>query len=497
MVPAQSDVEKEREPTALPEPATHPTERENPSLDATPKRGSSLGGLLKWVLLAAIVVVVLAIALGVGLGVGLNKHSDSHQQNVAKTRQSNVASPDTALPKGLEPLPPWNWTDPMKKAYGVNIGGQFILERWMYEDWMVKTGGPDAWDEYSMSRNLGPDKMRDALNNHMASWFVEDHMDQLQKAGINMIRMPIGYWPFMSAQEAGEPYVNASQLAYYSLAMNWAWKRKMYVLVDLHGMPGSQNGDQSSGHNMSYTKDVPWFEENYQNMSRTVVHNVLEWISKHPARSTVSGITTVNEPQTHGGNSTRMKILKDFYDFSIEAAGKYKIPVVLHHGFVPNQYERWEDYMEDQDPEMVIFDDHPYPAWFQQPNPTEEKVIVDKVCQLGHQGKDFPVPVVMAEWSGVNNVNRTDVTTRYLAVQANTYGWSAGSIFFNFRLNTTENNILGPPPNIAHTYSLLDMLPLGNPVGQFPIYDGKQPEKNFTDSLKPTCGKPPSYPWME
>lgn len=480
--------------------------------DAGPTRGAAGGfltGWRKWVLAAVVAAVVLGVALGVGLGVGLNNDSDSDSDKSSGAGSGSSsghrdtgappATPNTTTPQSLTALPRWNWTDADKKAFGVNIGGQFLLERWLYEDWMTEVGGADAWDEWSMSRNLGEEKMRNVLDNHMSTWFVESHLDTLQQAGINMIRIPIGYWPFLSTAETGEPYVNASQLDYLSLALNWAWERKMYVLMDMHGLPGSQNGDQSSGHNMSLNSngnnDVPWFTPQNQNLSKVAVTNMFEWLTKHPAHSVISGVTTVNEPQTDNGNTTRVSILRDFYRWSIQQGDKYNLPVILHHGFVPEPYRYWDDFMSEQDPSMVIFDAHPYPAWYQNPNPTNETVIIQNICDLGQQGEDFPVPVVMGEWSGVNNVNQSELTTDYLNTQVSTYGWSGGSMFFNYRVNTTQNPVVGPPANIGVEYSLLDMLPQGNAVGQFPIYNGSTSVRAFTNSLRPSCGRAPSYDW--
>ena len=125
-------------------------------------------------------------------------------------------------------LPKWDWTK--DKVYGTNLGGLFLLERWMYEDWMVEKGGEDAWDEYTMSKNVG-DGMYDILNEHFDSWFTEDDMDTLADAGVNMLRIPIGYWPFVSADEAGEPYKTASHLDKLSQIMKWSQDRHMYVLL--------------------------------------------------------------------------------------------------------------------------------------------------------------------------------------------------------------------------------------------------------------------------
>ncbi|WFD43801.1 hypothetical protein MPSI1_002465 [Malassezia psittaci] len=476
---------------------------------ARKRSGGILSGWRKWGLLALLALIALAVGLGAGLGIGLNKKSNTHN-NAAQSGSSgsgqqgsgsniNYASPNTTTPAGLTALPAWNWTDSEKKVYGVNIGGQFLLERWLFEDWMTQVGGENAYDEWTMSQNLGQDKMRDVLNEHMATWFKESDMDSFQKAGINMIRIPIGYWPFLSTSQTNEPYVNASQLDYLSVALNWAWQRKMYVLVDLHGLPGSQNGDQSSGHNMSLSStgnnDVPWFTTANQDLSKTAVTNMLNWLSNHPARSVISGVTTVNEPQTNAGNTTRVSILKSFYTWSINAASKFNMPVILHHGFVTNPYTYWDDYMSDQDPSMVIFDDHPYPAWYQTPEPTNQTAITQNICTLGDDGKNFPVPVLMGEWSAVNDVNQTDFTSQYINTQLNTYGWSGGSMFFNFRVNTSQHPVIGPPANIGLTYSLLDMLPAANSVGQFPTYNGSVSVQDFTSSLLPSCGKTPSYSW--
>ena len=472
-------------------------------LDGTPHKSAGwLSGWRKWALLGLLLVIILAVALGAGLGAGLKKHGDANS-NIAKANggKDNVANPDTTSPK-RDPLPAWNWIDSNQKVYGVNTGGQFLLERWLFEDWMVQTAGNDAWDEYSMSKILGPQKMKDVLNNHMATWFVEDHMDQFQKLGINMVRVPIGYWPFFDSSKVNEPYVNASQLAYFSATLNWAWERGMYVLVDLHGLPGSQNGDQSSGRNMStvpgkeYAQKGDWFEDQNQQYSQQIVNTMLQWMDKHPARSAIAGFTPVNEPQSMGSNETRLSTLKKFYTFSINAAKKYNMPLVLHHGFVDDPYTYWEDYMEEQDPSMVIFDDHPYPAWYQTPEPEDQDDISQNICKLGTQGKNFPIPTVMGEYSAVTNVNTSQFTTDYLNTQLKVYGWSGGSMFFNFRANTSENYQAGPPPVIGKKYSLLDMIPQGNQVGQFPTYDPKSGSvADFTDGLSTACGSRPKYSW--
>lgn len=56
---------------------------------------------------------------------------------------------------------------------------------------------------------------------------------------LNHVRIPIGYWAFEVGP--GEPYIQG-QLQYLQNAVGWAGQYGLKVLVDLHGLPGSQNG---------------------------------------------------------------------------------------------------------------------------------------------------------------------------------------------------------------------------------------------------------------
>jgi len=53
------------------------------------------------------------------------------------------------------------------------------------------------------------------------------------------VRIPIGYWAYEVA--SGEPYIQG-QHEYLLKAVGWAGKHGLMVIIDLHGVPGSQNG---------------------------------------------------------------------------------------------------------------------------------------------------------------------------------------------------------------------------------------------------------------
>ena len=53
------------------------------------------------------------------------------------------------------------------------------------------------------------------------------------------MRIPIGYWAYEVAPD--EPYIQG-QHEYLLKAIQWAGYYGLKVIVDLHGVPGSQNG---------------------------------------------------------------------------------------------------------------------------------------------------------------------------------------------------------------------------------------------------------------
>ena len=386
-------------------------------------------------------------------------------------------------------LPKWDWTK--DKVYGTNLGGLFLLERWMYEDWMVEKGGDDAWDEYTMSKNVG-DGMYDILNEHFDSWFTEDDMDTLADAGVNMLRIPMGYWPFVSADEAGEPYKTASHLDKLSQIMKWSQDRHMYVLLDLHGMPGSQNNDQSSGRNHTsndHKQVADWYSDHNQQLSRKVVHKMLDWLDSQPSKSVVAGITTVNEPKVYDNGDYQGRLF-DFYGFSIDALKPHGIPLIAHHAFVSNPYGYWRDFAQKQETGTFVLDDHPYPAWFQSPEPTDEGQIFDSVCRFRDSMANFPAPVLMGEFSAISALDNDDWVERYVKTQLKVYGWSAGSMFFNFKMKDSGRRILGLSSESNKKYSMLRLL-----EDTIPNRDTSKSVKDWTNSLSDECGDDPNIHW--
>ncbi|KZT57888.1 glycoside hydrolase family 5 protein [Calocera cornea HHB12733] len=441
------------------------------------------------------------VALGVGLGVhyaatgksatraasgtGANTGGTGTNSTGASTNSSTPAVP-TYNVSAIAPLPKWNWTDSSQKMIGISLGNYLVLERWMTEDWFVGASSPDAYDEWTFS-NITGSRAAGLLQAHWDSWVTEDDIERVYQAGVNTLRVPTGYWAWIPTIE-GEPYVQAGQLDRLEKVMSWAYKRNMYVLVDLHGLPGSQNGEQQSGHN---TSDVRFYQPAYQTRSDATLQAALDWITASPYRSVVSGIEVCNEPRPNADDN--FAVLRSYYERAYTACTNRSdpVPMIFHHGF-PNtdHLAYWLDFVTGKDPNYLILEDHPYPGNF--PLQTDTANILYQVCQDAASYEGYPVPVAITEWSLTTGVNDTSFESQFYAQQLTAWAWSAGSIFWSLRANSSELAILAAPPNQQRQYSFLDLLDDG--VVALPS-SANETSKDFIAGLAQGCGNAPGEMW--
>lgn len=122
-----------------------------------------------------------------------------------------------------------------QKLRGVNLGGWLLLERWMTPSLFA---GTHAEDEYTFMSTPGAEKK---LEQHRRSFISKADFKWLADHGVNAVRIPVGYWVL----EDDTPYKEAIQCLDW--AMETAKRYKLQVVIDVHGLPGSQNGRDHSG----------------------------------------------------------------------------------------------------------------------------------------------------------------------------------------------------------------------------------------------------------
>ncbi|KAH9978906.1 glycoside hydrolase family 5 protein [Lactifluus volemus] len=171
------------------------------------------------------------------------------------------------------------------KIYGVNLGSWLVLESWMLpEEWM-RMGGQICDDcstcistEFTLAAAY-PDTVDETFAEHWSTWFTQDDVNILKGAGINTVRIPLGYWIV-------EPLVNRTTesyprggIKYLSCGLKMLRDADIKVILDHHALPGVQTPNQLfTGHSLTWT----------------AVMTALSHL--HPDFGSVFAIQAVNEP---------------------------------------------------------------------------------------------------------------------------------------------------------------------------------------------------------
>ncbi|KAI0690000.1 glycoside hydrolase [Cytidiella melzeri] len=252
-------------------------------------------------------------------------------------------------------LAPFNYgTDIIR---GVNLGGWFVLEPWITPSVFENFNNSDIVDEFTMGQMLNNVTALGILQNHWETWITEDDFKAIHAAGLNHVRMQIGYWsvPLTSADTnftlSVNPYIPGAW-PYLLQALNWAKQNGLHVILDLHGAPGSQNGYDNSGHR---TNDVAWASDD-DSVSRTL--DVIKVIAAQVG-GMIDVLELLNEPA--GFVSAIADALpgywKDGYQVVRDAAGG-GIKVMIMDAFLG--VESWQDFLTYPSAQGVLMDTHEY-----------------------------------------------------------------------------------------------------------------------------------------
>lgn len=131
-----------------------------------------------------------------------------------------------------------------KPARGVNLGGWLSLEPFIAPSLFNYDVDDGIVDEYTLSKHLGADA-QSTIEKHYASFVTEDTFKDIQAAGLDHVRIPYSYWAVEVYDS--DPYVFRTSWRYLLRAIEWARKYGIRVNLDLHALPGGQNGWNHSG----------------------------------------------------------------------------------------------------------------------------------------------------------------------------------------------------------------------------------------------------------
>lgn len=260
------------------------------------------------------------------------------------------------------------WPYGSEKVRGVNLGGWLVLEPWITPS-IFEAAGDAAVDEWTLCETLGAHQCRSVLSKHWSSFVTQEDFNQIAAAGMNHVRIPVGYWALEHLD--GDPYVKG-QLPYLDKAVKWARAAGLKVMVDLHGgecqriffhfgrqadqqrtAPGSQNGFDNSGKR----GPINWQKGNTVAKTKPAIAALAKRYAGDA--DVVTAVEALNEPNIPGG--VNQDSLKQYYydTWGLAREARKDTAVVLHDGFVP--VESWNGFMSASTGfDHVMMDTHHY-----------------------------------------------------------------------------------------------------------------------------------------
>ncbi|KAF3951398.1 hypothetical protein CMV_022943 [Castanea mollissima] len=165
--------------------------------------------------------------------------------------------------------------------------------------------------EYQITNGYGPEKAPQVMQDHWNTYITEEDFRFMSSNGLTAVRIPVGWWIALDPTPP-KPFVGGSLKALDN-AFTWAQKYGMKVIVDLHAVQGSQNGNENSGTRDGYQ------EWGASDINDTVA--VIDFLAKRYANNpSLAALELMNEPLAPG---VTLDNLKNYYESGYCAVRKY------------------------------------------------------------------------------------------------------------------------------------------------------------------------------
>ena len=209
---------------------------------------------------------------------------------------------------------------------GLGIGSWLNLEHFM-----VGIPSPDNQIRTSIQNCFGEKTVEKFFDSFIHSFVTDKDFAFLQECGVNVVRVPFNYRLFID-DENPEEY-KPEGLLYFDYLMELCEKYQIYLLPDLHAVPGGQNPDWHSDNNTG----VPEFW--HYKVFRDQIVSLWKYIARHYAdREYLLGYDILNEPYLIDAPD----ILTDFYkDVTKAVRSVDENHIIFLEGLHPRNYRSW------------------------------------------------------------------------------------------------------------------------------------------------------------
>ena len=349
---------------------------------------------------------------------------------------------------------------------GVNLGGWLMTEDWMCPTTMDSLSSENGQYELedALTERLGKEKKDELFEIYRENWITEKDFEFIKSLGFNCVRLPFGWRDF--TDENGEFHENAFK--YTDLALKWCKKYSLYLILDLHGAYGSQNGRHHSGD----TREAALYgNEKNEKLTRDLW---VEIAKRYKDEKVVAGYDLLNEPEGYPGGKTS-KVQFDYYDVLYKAIREedenhllfleacWDVPQMTN----PKNYG-WEN---------VCYEYHYYDWGNENDLSATKKFLTNKALMESLNRLSFKVPVFIGEFTCFDNLDCWDYELDFF--EENDMSWTVwtykGCVGGNWTLingyERTTDNVVTPETSYERAKEIFSSLSTDNFRQNQPLID--------------------------
>jgi endoglucanase len=171
---------------------------------------------------------------------------------------------------------------------GINLGNWLLPEGYMFK---FKTASSPRLIERVVNQLVGEDEARRFWRAYRDRYITLEDIRFIKRAGFNSVRVPFNYRLFVTEGDA--PKLEGVGYELLDRVVGWCRQEGLYVILDMHGAPGGQTGD-----NIDDSFGYPFLFESAesQELAAGIWQKLAARYSREPI---VVGYDLLNEPIAH------------------------------------------------------------------------------------------------------------------------------------------------------------------------------------------------------
>jgi glucan 1,3-beta-glucosidase len=300
---------------------------------------------------------------------------------------------------------------------GCNVGNWLLLEMWM-----LRIDHNKFHDQYEFEANLanrfGEAEKDRLMEVYRENWITPRDFKIIKSFGFNVIRLPFNY---RLLEDDDKPFeLKPDAFKWLDRAIEMAEAEGLYVILDMHGVPGGQSIDHPTGRS---GQNKLWGDPIYAKRTANLWKHIA---NRYKDRASIAGYDLINEPYNDFKGDIRPRLREIFVEIydAVRAVDKRHIvfapaPLWGGHGFYGNTKENgWTN---------VAFTEHHYPGLFgSDPSmKTHGNFIYQTMPAKQAELEAAEAPLYIGEWNPVfERLGGGDLMRRYFD-EYGKRGWAA------------------------------------------------------------------------